>query len=132
VVQSKVQKGSRLEATEDTELLIEFIDWGRCLSIGLQSQKVLAKVYESYTEVSKKRNEHIARHIDETLEVDKTGILFMREGHQIQFPSDIQVFYVSPPALDEVNRWLRDHEAKPLTESTSRADKKRGEQGGQQ
>ena len=34
--------------------------------------------------------------------------MFIREGHQVQFPSDIQVFYVAPPALDEIKRWLRD------------------------
>jgi hypothetical protein len=62
--------------------------------------------------VSKKRNEYIARQIDETLKPDEIGVLFMREGHQVQFPQDIQVIYVAPPALDEIERWLRDREAK--------------------
>ena len=112
IVKSRLDKGVPLEATEDSELLTEFMDWGRCLGIGLQNQKVFTRVYESYVEVSKKRNEFIAKHIDETLKADETGILFMREGHQVQFPSDIEVFYVSPPALDEINRWFRDQEAK--------------------
>ena len=30
--------------------------------------------------------------------------------HQLQFPRDIQVFYVAPPALDEIHRWLRDQQ----------------------
>jgi len=29
------------------------------------------------------------------------------ERHQVQFPSDIEVFYVSPPALDEYRRWFQ-------------------------
>lgn len=124
VIKNRLEKGARLEATEEGELLTEFMDWSRCLAIGLQNVKVFTKIYESYTEVSKKRNEHIAKTIDETLEVDKTGILFMREGHQVQFPSDIQVFYVAPPALDEINRWLRDHETKPPKESDSEAGTK--------
>jgi len=123
VIKERLEKGARLEATEEGELLTEFMDWGRCLAIGLQNEKVFNKIYESYVEVSKRRNEYIAKHIDETLEVDETGILFMREGHQVQFPSDMQVFYVAPPALDEINRWLRDHEARPPEESTSRTDK---------
>jgi len=93
-------------------LLTEFMDWSRCLSVGLQNQKVLTKVYEFYTEASKKRNEHIAKQIDETLKANEIGILLMGEGHQVQFPPDIQVFYVTPPALDEIKRWLRDQEAK--------------------
>jgi len=34
----------------------------------------------------------------------------MREGHQVNFPPDIQLFYVAPPALDELKRWLRERE----------------------
>ncbi len=112
IVKNRLDKGAQLEATEENELLTEFMDWSRCLTIGLQNQKVFTKVYESYTEASKKRNEHIASHMDETLKVDEIGVLFMREGHQVQFPPDIEVFYVAPPALDEINRWLRDLQAK--------------------
>ena len=77
---------------------------------------MFTKVYEFYTEASKNRNEHIARQIDETLKADEVRILFMREGHQVQFPSNIQVFYIAPPALDEIERWLRDSEAKSQEE----------------
>ena len=54
IIESRLEKGAKLEAAEDNELLTEFMDWSRCLSIGLQNQKVLAKVYESYTEAGKK------------------------------------------------------------------------------
>jgi len=112
IVENRLGKGTQLEATEEAGLLTEFMDWSRCLVLGLQNQQVFTTVYEYYTEASKKRNEHIARQIDETLKADEVGILFMREGHQIQFPSDIKVFYVVPPALDEIKRWLRDQGAK--------------------
>ena len=111
VVENRLDKGAQVEAIEGTELLTEFMDWGRCLSIGLHNQEVLSKVYTSYTEAGKKRNEYIASRIDETLQADEIGILIMREGHQVQLPSDVQIFYVSPPALDEIKRWLRDREA---------------------
>ena len=116
VVEKRLAKGAQLEAAEETGILTEFMDWTRCLAVGLENQKVFVAVYESYKEVSKKRNEYISKHIDETLKADEIGVLFIREGHQIQFPSDIQVIYVSPPALDEIERWLRDrheHEAEP-------------------
>lgn len=112
IIKNRLDKGAQLEATEEGDLLTELMDWSRCLAAGLQNQKVFTQIYESYTEASKKRNEYIARHIDETLGADEIGILFMREGHKIQFPKDIQVLYVSPPALDEIGRWLRDHEVK--------------------
>jgi len=111
VIENRLVKGAEMEATEEAELLSEFMDWSRCLVMGLQNEKVFARVYKYYTEASKKRNEHIAGHIAETLEQDEVGILFMREGHQIQFHSDIKVFYVAPPALDEIKRWLRQRES---------------------
>ena len=116
IVENRLDKGTQLEATEEAEILTEFMDWSRCLVLGLQNQKVFTKVYEYYTEASKKRIEHIATKIDETLKEDEVGVLFMREGHQVQFPSDIKVFYVVPPALDEIKRWLRDREAKSQRE----------------
>ena len=108
IIKTRLDKGALLEAIEESECLTEFMDWSRCLAVGLQNQKVFTQVYEFYTETNKKRNEYIAKHIDETLKTDETGILFMREGHQVQFLPDIQVFYVTPPALDEIKRWLRD------------------------
>ena len=112
IVRACVENKAQMEATEDSDILTEFMDWSRCLLIGLQNPKVVSKVYESYMEIGKKRNEHIARKIDETLKENETGILLMRENHQVQFPSDIQVFYIAPPALDEIKRWLRERESK--------------------
>jgi len=112
IIENRLKEGAQLGATEEGELLTEFMDWTKCLAVGLQNQKVFTQVYEFYIEASKKRNEHIAKQIDETLNADEIGLLFMREGHQVQFPQDIQVFYVAPPALDEIKRWLRDREVK--------------------
>ena len=112
IIKSRLDRGAKLEALEKAELLTEFMDWSRCLAIGLQNQQVFTKIYESYTEAGKKRNEYIASQIDKTLKEDEIGILLMSEGYQVQFPPDIQVFYVSPPALDEIKRWFRDREAK--------------------
>ena len=42
--------------------------------------------------------------------------------HQVQFPPDIEVFYVAPPALDEIKRWFRtrDEEYQAQTEQESK------------
>ncbi len=117
MIKSCLAKKTQMEAAEDIDILTEFMDWSRCLLIGLQNPKVVSRVYESYTEISKKRNEYITRKIDETLKENEIGILLMRENHQVQFPSDIQVFYVAPPALDEIKRWLREREGKSGQES---------------
>jgi hypothetical protein len=71
---------------------------------------VFSKVYQAYQESGKKRDEHIAKRIDETLQADETAVLFMRESHRVQFPGDIQVFYVAPPSLDAIQRALRERQ----------------------
>ena len=112
VVKSMLERGAELQPIEDGGLLAEFMDWSKCLAVGLSSQKVFSQVYQSYIEVQNKRNEQIAKRIDETLKKDEIGLLLMREGHKVQFSSDIQVFYVAPPSLDEIGRWLREREAR--------------------
>lgn len=105
----KVEAGATFEALEDAELLAESFDWQRCLMIGLASQKASGQVWASYRESTRLRYEHMAQRIDETLQAGEAGLLIIREDHSLQFPQGIQVFYVAPPALDEVHRWIRDH-----------------------
>lgn len=110
VIQTCLDQEAKMEAVEDADILAEFMDWSRCLYIGLQNPAVQQKVYGFYTETAKKRVENIAGKLDEILRQDEIGILIMRENHQVQFPPDIQIFYVAPPALDEIKRWLREQE----------------------
>lgn len=107
-----------MKAVEDRDILTEFMDWNRCLYVGLENPRVTEQVYKFYTEAAKKRNAIIAQIIDETLKEGEIGILVFRENHQVQFPSDIEVFYIAPPALDEVKRWIRDFEASGAKENT--------------
>ena len=115
VIGARVDKGAEILAIEDTDQLTEFMDWSRCLAIGLENQKVFGKVYELYVEAFMGRNRGMAQKIDEALNEDDVGILIMREGHQLQFPPDIEVFYIAPRALDEIKRWVRSREGKPET-----------------
>jgi len=108
VAREKCQSGAVFEATEDKELANESMDWERFLLMGFISQKVADMVSHFYVEALKKRYEHVTRRIDETLKADEAGVLFIREGHMVQFPQDIEVFSVAPPALDEIHRWQRE------------------------
>jgi hypothetical protein len=69
----------------------------------------MQKASECYQEASRRRYELMAKRIDETLKDEEAGILIIGQDHAVQFPPDIQVFYVAPPALDELYRLLRDH-----------------------
>ena len=108
IAKSKCQSGAVLEATEDRELAEEGMDWERFLLLGFISHKVAKMVSEFYVEALRKRYEHIAQVIDETLKANEVGMLFIREDHSLQFPQDIEVFLVAPPALNEIHRWQRE------------------------
>ena len=107
-VRTLCRSGATMEATEDRALLEESTDWQRCLTIGLMSEKVLKLASDGYQESTKLRYEHIARRIDTTLGENESGALFIGKDHRVQFPTDVQVFYVSPPSLDEYRRWAEE------------------------
>ena len=106
-VQSKCRSKAVLEATEDEGTLLEVVDLQRCLMLPLLSSRLTAKLHEWYFEGMNRRYEHIGKRIDESLGKDEVGLLLIGERHQVQFPQDIEVFYVSPPALDEYRRWFQ-------------------------
>ena len=118
ISRQKYQDNAELEVTEDRELAEENMDWERCLLMGFMSEKVAARVAEFYVEASRKRYEQIAQRIDGTLKDSEVAILFIRERHIVQFPPDIEVFSVAPPALDEVHRWLRDRSSAKRDEAS--------------
>ena len=112
IVREKYLMGARFEVIEDRELLEETMDWERHLILGFVSSKVAQMVSQFFSEASKKRNEHISGKLGEGLKEGEVGLLIISEGHQIQFPSDIEVFLVAPPSLNEVHRWLRERQEK--------------------
>ena len=120
IIKQKSDAGATIEAAEDRELVEEGMDWERCLVMGFISQKVAKTVSEFYMDVAKKRYEKIAKTIDKTLKKKEVGAIFIREGHMVQFDKDIEVFSVSPPALDEIHRWQRDYMEKPKEDQSEK------------
>ena len=89
------------------EILAENLDLQRCLMQPLLSPVVAARLQEWFNEANHRRYEFVADAIDTTLGEDETGLLLINERHQVQFPTDIEVIYIAPPALDEFRSWLQ-------------------------
>ena len=89
--------------------------------MGLVSQKVSTLASENYQTAMNDRYIHIGSKIDEILEEDGVAALFISEDHRVQFSSDIQVFYVSPPTqnqlkqsvVDLIQKSFEDNQAEP-------------------
>ena len=62
----------------------------------------------------KNRNEYIPKRVLDTLKEGETGILLLREEERIkmQFPPEINLILVRPPVLSDIEKWIREQEAK--------------------
>jgi len=120
-VQEKCQAGAALVAIEEPELLLETLDLRRFLMMPMASQRVSQRIQEWFAESNRERYQHIAERIDATLGEDQVGLLLISEGHQVQFPSDLEVFYIAPPALDDFRRWFQGWLAERRQEMSSSA-----------
>ena len=74
-----------------------------------------------FQDATTQRYEFIASRIDDALKPAELGIMFLRQDHRVQFPQDVQVFYVSPPALNDINRWIEDQMRRLAQEAADRA-----------
>ena len=120
-IEALVRSNARLELTEDIELLQQSSDWQRCMSVGLMSEKVGDAAMTGFQDATTQRYEFIASRIDDALKPAELGIMFLRQDHRVQFPQDVQVFYVSPPALNDINRWIEDQMRRLAQEAADRA-----------
>ena len=118
LINSKVDTGARVQALEDKETFFEIFDCQLFLTLRFSSKEVMDRVskiapeiVQIYERAVQKRREHIPQQILNTLEEGETGILIMREGERmkVQFPVEINVILVMPPAFSEIERWQKEH-----------------------
>lgn len=106
-VAARVESGAALEATEDAKSFLESLDLQRCMMLPLASPSVVTRLQDWFSESTRRRYADIGERIDATLQPDELGLLMISERHQVQFPPDIEVFYIAPPALDDFHRWVQ-------------------------
>ncbi|MCH7607190.1 MAG: hypothetical protein IIC94_01270 [Chloroflexi bacterium] len=115
-VRAVIERGARLESTEDPEVLRETLDLHRCIAVAQASRSVQERLVEWFEEARARRYAFIARRISEAMEPDAVGLLVISPDHRVQFEADVGVIYVAPPTLDRINTWLRDHPPGPPPE----------------
>jgi hypothetical protein len=112
LVKSKYEQEAEIQALEDRDLFDEYTDWLMALSVVGRSKKVADKVLEYYRDVSDRRDEHIVKKINETLKEGEAGMLIMSDEYRMhiqpQLSTDIQVFLVRPPALNDIQQIIRE------------------------
>jgi len=121
-IRQLIERSATLQISEDKNLVLENSDWQRCLTVGLISEKVFKRAMEGYQDSLNARYEYMAKKIDETLSENQIGILFVREDHKIQFINDIQIFFIAPPGLDELKKWLDKSMSQQLPNQDSKTE----------
>jgi hypothetical protein len=109
IVKKRVDEGAALVSVEIEEIYGPFNDWRNCLHV-IRTKEVFDKVFESYTELSNKRLQHIMNVIEKSLDKGEAGLLIMTDEDRVklQFPADIEVFLVTPASYDSLLKWLRE------------------------
>ncbi len=117
IVKVKVEEGAELVALEDKRILGPFLDWRNCLAV-VRTGEVYEKVLKFFRDIYNRRIEHIQKVIEENIEETEAALLIItdEERLRLQFPSDIEIFLVTPPTYDDILRWLRDNLKKKAKE----------------
>jgi hypothetical protein len=106
LVRQRVSAGAVFEEFEDTDLFGQVIDWGRCLQSGLINRTVADQIQASYTEASDKRIAHLSKRLEEGILESEAAVLLSGDPG-IAVPDGIEKFLISPPELDELERWVQ-------------------------
>ena len=106
LVRHLIGNGAVIEEFEDADLLAELIDWGVCGSQNLLSNKVRAAIHSNQVEVAGKRDEHLQKRLNDAIGDDETGLV-LTVSDQIPIPDRVERFIVSPPELDQLERFLQ-------------------------
>ncbi len=122
IIESALEEGTKFKVIEDRELFEVFMDWNRIIQTSqIMTKSVYDVVSENYKKSIEARDEYLQNTINKELGPQQTALLFLEEGHKLQFDPDIQVFYVSPPALDELEKYVRSEYEKTMKERQEKA-----------
>ena len=108
LVTTRLKSGAVIEGFEDESLFAEVLDWGRCLQAGFVSRKVGETVNNAFRAASAARLKHLQTRLNDGVKQMEAALLLTSRADSISPPPDMERFLVSPPELDELERWVRE------------------------
>lgn len=107
LVTTRLKAGAVMESFEDEGLFAEMLDWGRCLQAGFVSRKVAETVTSAFQAASAARLKHLQARLNDGVKQMEAALLLTSRADSVAPPRDMERFLVSPPELDELERWVR-------------------------
>ena len=108
LIRKMMEEGATALPLETEEIYGPLLDWRNCLQV-VRTRKVFEQVLDFYTELINIRFQYIIDVIEKNLAEDEASLLILREEDRLrlQFPDDIEVFFVTPPSYDGILKWIR-------------------------
>jgi len=88
----------------------------------LISKSVSEMIVTKYQEIAEQRLNHQKKIVDEVV-LENEALLLLGSNTQNTIPNDFEKFFISPPELDEISRWIKDNNEN-LNTSNQDPDKK--------
>jgi hypothetical protein len=109
IVKKKIESGAKFLPLEDEEIFGVYIDWSNCLMV-TRTSRVHETVHKFLDDAAKERFKHIGSVLRENIGGGETGLLIMRDEDRelLELPADIELFFITPPAYDDLLTYIRD------------------------
>jgi len=109
IVKEKIDAGAELLPLESRDIFATYIDWYNCIAV-VRTRKVHETIHTFLDETIKKRFEHIKSVLHEHIGDREAALLIMRDEdrERLMLPDDIELFFVTPPAYDDLQQFIRD------------------------
>lgn len=109
IVEKKIDAGAKFIPLEDEEIFGAYIDWNNSLML-VRSEGVYKTVHNYLKKTAKDRLKHMSSVLTKNISKGEAGLLIMREEErqQLDLPHDIEVFFVMPPAYDDLIHFIND------------------------
>ena len=124
IIQKEMEKGAQLSVLENHELVLAATDWERFMMIGIASEEVARIASENYVQTTDRRYAAMSENISKTLQEAEIALLFLREYQYLKLTTDIEIFNIAPPVLNDINKWLRDRAYAAQQESSEPIEEK--------
>lgn len=111
IIKNKIDAGAELLPLEDKEIFGSYVDWNNCMMV-IRTSKVYDKVQEELKAVVRDRFKHIKSVLENGIGEAEAALLLMRgeDRDSLELSDDIEVFVISPPAYDDLMKFLRDRD----------------------
>ena len=109
LVKIKIDAGGSFLPLESKEIFSKYIDWYNCLAVA-RSPHVHEAIHAFLDETIKERFEHIKTVLKDNIADGEAALLIMRDEDRnyLELPDDIEMFFVTPPAYEDLMTFMRD------------------------